>query len=62
MKKNCCWASYKWVIIQNQTVILKTNLKLDLTNYTTKIELNDATGVDTSNLAAKIDFIDVALW
>ena len=30
---------------------------LDLSNYATKQELNDATGVDTFNLAAKRDFV-----
>ena len=30
---------------------------LDLSRYATKKELNDATGVDTSNLAAEINFI-----
>ena len=24
MKNNCYWVNYRWVIIQNQTVILKT--------------------------------------
>ena len=27
MKKNCCWVNYKWVIIQNQTVILEIKSK-----------------------------------
>ena len=30
---------------------------LDLANYATKKQLNDATYVDTSNLAAKGDFL-----
>ena len=30
---------------------------LDLSNYATKKELNDATGVDASNLAGKCKFI-----
>ena len=33
------------------------NVVLDLSNYATKQELNDATGVDTFNLAAKRDFV-----
>ena len=33
------------------------NTVLDLTNYATKKELDHATGVDTSDLAAKKDFI-----
>ena len=32
---------------------------LDLSNYATKIELEDATDIDTSNLILKRDFIDV---
>ena len=35
----------------------KFKVVLDLSNYATKKELNDATGVDTSNLANKSDFI-----
>ena len=27
MKKNCCGVYYKWVIVQNQTVILDIKLK-----------------------------------
>ena len=32
---------------------------LDLANYATKKQLNDATDVDTSNLAAKDDFVSL---
>ena len=32
---------------------------LDLSNYGTKIELEDATDIDISNLILKRDFIDV---
>ena len=35
----------------------KVKVVLDLSNYATKIELELVTGVDTSNLAAKSDFI-----
>ena len=35
----------------------KIKVVLDLPNYATKIELSDATGVDTSKLTAKRDFI-----
>ena len=35
----------------------KVKLELDLSNYATKKALKHATGVDTSNLATKIDFI-----
>ena len=37
-------------------LIIKSALS-DLSNYATKKKLNDATGLDTSNLAAKRDFI-----
>ena len=35
----------------------KVKVVLDLTNYVTKKELDHTTGVDTSDLAAKKDFI-----
>ena len=35
----------------------KVKVVLDLSNYATKKELDHATGVDTSDLAAKKDFI-----
>ena len=35
----------------------KVKVVLDLSNYATRKELKDATGVDASNLAAKRDFI-----
>ena len=35
----------------------KVKVALDLSNYSTKKELNDATGVDTSNLVAKRYFL-----
>ena len=61
MKRNCCWVYYKWVIIQNQAVILeiKPRVVLDLSNYATRKELDHATGNATSDLAAKKDFIDL---
>ena len=34
----------------------KVKVLLDLSNYASKKELEDATGVDTSNLAAKSNF------
>ena len=36
---------------------IKVKVVLDLSNYATKKELDYAAGVDTSNLAAKKDFI-----
>ena len=35
----------------------KVKVVLDLSNYATKKELNDASGVETSSLAAKRDFV-----
>ena len=35
----------------------KVKVVLDLSNYATKKELDHATGVDTSDLAAKKDFV-----
>ena len=58
MKKNCCWVYYKWVIIQNQTL----KVVLDLSNYGTKKELEHATGIDTSDLAAKKRFYCFESW
>ena len=43
VKKNCCISD-------------KVKVVLDLSNYITKKELNDATGIDAPNLAAKRDF------
>ena len=34
-------------------------IKLDLSNYDSKIELEGSTGIDTSNFASKGDFIDL---
>ena len=53
MKKNCCWVNYKPVVVQKQTV----KVVLHLSNYATRKELDHTTGVDTSNLAVKKDFI-----
>ena len=44
-KKKCCWVNYKWVIIQNQIVILVIK------------QWNNNLGVDTNNAAAKTNFI-----
>ena len=38
-------------------VLDKVKVVLNLSSYTTERELKDAAGVDTSNLAAKSDFI-----
>ena len=60
MKKKCCWINYIWVIIQNQIVILdlkNVKLVLDLSNYATNKILEHITDVNTSDLAAKKDFL-----
>ena len=41
----------------NSHITNKVKVVLDLSNYATKKELDHATGVDTSDLAAKKDFI-----
>ena len=40
----------------------KVNVVLDLSNYTTKKELDHATGVDTSDLTAKKRFYCFESW
>ena len=52
MKNNCCGINYKWIIIKTQTIILKIK-----SNYATKSKLAHTTDIDTSDLAAKKDFI-----
>ena len=56
MKNNYCWVYYKCVIIQNQ-IRDKVTVVLNLSNYATKTQLEHATGIDISDLAAKKDFI-----
>ena len=51
MNQNCCGVYYKWVIISD-----KVKVVLDF-SYATKKELEHATSIGTSNLAAKKDFI-----
>ena len=58
MKKSCCWVNYKWDYPEPDSHIRdKVIVVLDLSNYATKKELDHATGVDTSDLTAKKDFI-----
>ena len=59
MKKNCCWVNCKRVVIHNQILPLEIKMKvvLDLSNYANKKELEHVSGIDTSNLAAKNNFI-----
>ena len=60
MKMNSCWVNYKEAVIQNWIVISnKVKEVLDLSNFATKIELEDATDTDTSNLILKRGFIGV---
>ena len=55
MKKNRCRVNYKWVIMQNQKVILEAKSKQYLTCQIIllKKELEHAASIDTSDLAAK---------
>ena len=46
-----------WVIIHNQTVILEKYESIKLIKLRSKKELDHTTGIDTSDLAAKGDFI-----
>ena len=55
MKKNFCGVNYKWVIIQNQ--IVKSDIKLRTCEITQLEKLEHATGIDTSDLSAKKNFI-----
>ena len=55
MKRSCCWVYHKWRTRLH--IRDKVKVVLDLSNYATKKELDHATGVDTSDLAAKKDFI-----
>ena len=50
MEKNCCWLRYK---SPDSRIRDKVTVVLDLSNFATKKELHHATGVDTSDLAAK---------
>ena len=53
------WTKYhiKWVIIQNQIVILETKIKveLDLSNYATKSDVENGLSLDTSKFVKKAD-------
>ena len=40
----------------------KINVVLDLSNYATKTELEHATGINTSDIAAKRDIITLETW
>ena len=51
-EKQLLLSNYKWVIILNLIVVSEIK-SLDLSKYATKKELDHATGVDTSDLAAK---------
>ena len=55
MEKNCWQVYYKWVIMRylepDGYIRDKVKVVLDLSNYATK-ELDHATGIDTSDLAA----------
>ena len=54
MKKKYCWVNY-YVIIENQS-FWNIQSELDFSNYAIKKELEKASGIDTSDLAATKDF------
>ena len=59
MKDNSWWVNYKWVITKTRSRIRdKVKVVLDSTNSAKK-ELNNATGNDRSNLAAKSNLVDM---
>ena len=59
MKDNSWWVNYKWVITKTRSCIRdKVKVVLDSTNSAKK-ELNNATGNDRSNLAAKSNLVDM---
>ena len=54
MEKNFCRVNYKRPVIDNCYIIRdKVKVVLDLSNYGTKKQSDHASGVDTSDLAAK---------
>ena len=55
MKKSCCWRIYYPETDSHTNDKIK--VVLDLSNYATENELDHATGIVTSDLAAKKDFI-----
>ena len=56
MKNNCCGVM-SYYPEPDSHVRDKVKVVLELSNYSTKKELQHATGIDTSDLAAKKDFI-----
>ena len=54
MEKNFCRVKYKRPVIYNYYIIVdKVKVVLDLSNYGTRKQSDYASGVDTSDLAAK---------
>ena len=54
MKNNCYWVNYRWVIIQNHTVILKTMSScIEFLKLCYRKELEHEAGDDTSQKADK---------
>ena len=44
-------------ILQNQKLKIVLKVELDLSNYATKADLKNATGVNTSKFAEKVDLV-----
>ena len=58
LKKDCCCLNLKWFIMQSQTYIIdKVKVAWELSNFAAKKGLKHATGVDTSDVTAKKEFV-----
>ena len=49
--------TWKWVIFQVIVIVKEIEVELDLSNYATKSDLKNATGVDTSQFAKKMIYL-----
>ena len=50
-KKDELWLKLKLVIFDNDLVIIKIKVELDLSHYATKFNLKGVAGIDTSKFA-----------
>ena len=58
LKKDSSCLNLKWVIMRNQTYIVgKIKAAWELSNFAAKKGLQRATGVDTSDVTAKKEFV-----
>ena len=49
--------TWKWVIFQVIVIVKEIEVELDLSNYATKSDLKNATGVDTSQFTKKMIYL-----